>query len=164
METDATRSAIRIRPARPDDAKSLGAMVASLSRRSLYRRFLYGVSLTTATAELQREVQDRKEHSKAFVAEDADGRIVGEAYAAALEDGSAEVSFVVTDQWQQHGVGTLLRDALFEQLRADGINVAYAEVHSGNRAMLDLLRDADLPLQMERRDAGLLWVRVELGL
>jgi GNAT superfamily N-acetyltransferase len=155
---------IRIRrPRADDDTAPLAAMVASLSQVSLYRRFLGGVSAPVATAELRRELHDREPHGVAFVAEDRDGRIVGEAYAAALDDGSAEVAFVVADPWQHHGVGTLLRSALFERLRTDGVGAVYAEVLLENRPMLELLRDAGLPLHEEASVDGLVRVRVELG-
>jgi GNAT superfamily N-acetyltransferase len=154
---------VHIRRARPDDAERLATTVAALSGRSLFRRFLHGVSAPVATAELGREVRDREPHGVAFVAEDADGRIVGEAYAAALDDASAEVAFVVSDRWQHHGVGTLLRSALFDRLRADGIGIVYADTLLENRPMLELLRDAGLPLHEERCQDGIVRVRVELG-
>jgi RimJ/RimL family protein N-acetyltransferase len=154
---------IRIRPARPEDAPSLDRMVDSRSQRSLYRRFLHVVSPVAASAELQREVQDREQHSAGFIAEDSHGHIVGEAYAAALEDDSVEVSFVVTDSWQHRGVGTLLREALFAGLRAVGVRLVYAEVDADNEAMLEFLRDAGLPLHEERLNARPLWVRIDLA-
>jgi acetyltransferase len=163
MRIDSIPAGIRIRPARPDDALSVDRMVDSLSQRSLYRRFLHGVSAAAATAELRREVQDQEQHDIVFIAEDAHGDVVGEAYAAALEDDSVEVSFVVTDRWQHHGVGTLLREALFAGLRVMGIRLAYAEVDSENEAMFELLRDAGFQLHEERLNAGLLWVRIDLA-
>jgi GNAT superfamily N-acetyltransferase len=95
------------------------------------------MSALAASEEFRREVQDQEPHGVAFVAEDPDGRIVGEAYAAALGEGSAEVAFVVADGWQHHGVGTLLRAALFEQLRADRIVMVFAELLPENRAMME---------------------------
>ena len=137
-------------------------MVATLSRRSLYRRFLHGVAAPAATAELRREVRDAAPHGTAFVAEDPEGRIIGEAYAATIDDGAAEVAFIVAVSWQHHGVGTLLRAALFERLRAEGIGAVYAEVFRENRPMLELLRDSGLPLNEERCEDGILRIRVEL--
>jgi GNAT superfamily N-acetyltransferase len=104
------------------------------------------MSALAASEEFRREVQDQEPHGVAFVAEDPDGRIVGEAYAAALGEGSAEVAFVVADGWQHHGVGTLLRAALFEQLRADRIVMVFAELLPENRAMMEADRTAAAPI------------------
>jgi len=143
------------------DPPKIAAMVAALSARSLERRFLGTVPRQEALAELRRELRADAD-SVALLACDPAGEVVGEAYAARLDADSAEVAFVVADAWQSRGVGTLLRDALFEALRQRGFRYAVAELQWANVAMSSLLRQTNLRCTTERHDEGVLVVRVEL--
>ena len=51
---------------------------------------------------------------------------------------AAEVSFIVTDAYQRHGVTTLLFESLAEYARTKGILTFTAEVRAQNAAMLEL--------------------------
>ncbi|HZO94169.1 MAG TPA: GNAT family N-acetyltransferase [Candidatus Baltobacteraceae bacterium] len=144
------------------DPPRIAAMVAALSARSLERRFLGTVPRSEAIAELRREIEPGDD-SIAFVACDAGGSIVGEAYAALFDGDGAEVAFAVADGWQGRGVGTALRRELFTALRRRGIRYAVAELLWSNAAMLSLLRDAKLPVAVERCEEGVLVMRVDLG-
>ena len=50
----------------------------------------------------------------------------------------AEVAFVVADDYQHHGIGSLLLDELVQAARERGIRTFLAETLSENRTMLDV--------------------------
>lgn len=152
---------IRVRLGCPEDSAGVAAMARALSPRSIRMRFMGGVSREFAIDELRREIVAGRTQGEAFVAEDADGAIVGEAYAAYVNPGEAEAAFVVSDAWQNHGVGTALRAALFDRLRSEGIKTVYLETLPENTALLRLERDAGLPTK-ERFADGALTIQVDL--
>lgn len=122
----------RVRPAVPGDDGAVAALASSLSRESLRRRFLGGVARDAASAELCRELHPSSDEL-AFVAEDPEGALVGEAYAALIEPGRAEAAFVVRDRNQHAGIGTALFDAVVAALRSRGVGslVLYVLLHNG---------------------------------
>jgi GNAT superfamily N-acetyltransferase len=63
---------------------------------------------------------------------------------------TAEAAITVADDWQKHGVGTLLAYELERAARARGIRHIRAEVLEGNAAMRAILEDAGA----KRVDAG----------
>jgi GNAT superfamily N-acetyltransferase len=136
-------------------------MAGALSQRTVSSRFMGGVSREFAAEELGHEVLAGRTEGEAVVAEDENGVVVGEAYAAYLNPGEAEAAFVVSDAWQHHGVGTTLRSALFEQLRSEGVKTVRLESLPENTALLKLVRDADLPC-LERSVDGTISLQVEL--
>lgn len=155
-------SAIRIRPARAGDERSVAAMARTLSRNSIRRRFLAAVAPEAAVDELSREA--RCEASAiALVAEDDQGAIVGEAYAASLGATCVEAAFVVVDQQQHHGIGTQLFGALVRALSERGVRTMVLETLADNAEMLDLVRTSGLPHTMHRVERSV-EITVELPL
>ena len=153
---------IHVRLAFPDDVGRVRTMAGALSRQSVCLRFLGGVSREFAIEELGSEILAGRAKGEALVAEDEQGAIVGEAYAAYLGRGEAEAAFVVSDAWQHHGIGTGLRAALFDRLRSEGIKTIYLEALAENTSLLHLVRDAGLPTE-ERYGGGTVRLRVTLA-
>ena len=58
----------------------------------------------------------------------------------------AEVAFVVADEYQHHGIGSLLLDELARAAWQRGIEVFKAETLAENAAMLDVFRHAGFPV------------------
>src|ERR1700730_5428743 len=153
--------AIRVRRAGTADAAGIGALVRSLSRDSLVRRFMGGVSRRFATDELCREVE-RGGGDFALIAENSSGEIVGEAYAAILSAQEAEAAFVVRDRDQHHGVGTALLAGTIAELRARGIRTLHADTTFANVAMLASLLQFGFPMDIQRLDGGV-HVTLQIG-
>lgn len=136
---------VRVRRPVSGDVERIGALVRSLSADTIVSRFMGGISRQTATDELCREIL-AGDRDFAFVAENAAGELVGEAYAAILTPDEAEIAFVVRDREQHHGVGTALLARIVADLRARGITTVRADTMSQNTAMLALLREAGVPV------------------
>ena len=80
-------------------------------------------------------------HRLALVAVDPDtADLIGVArYEGTSEPATAEVAFVVQDDWQNRGLGTLLFGELLRAARLNRINRFRAWVLADNRRMLDLV-------------------------
>lgn len=146
----------------PADLEPLARMVRGLSPQTIRLRFMGGVSREVALAEVRDEIASGAAHGDVFVAEDGAGELIGEAFAARLGEREAEIAFVVCDEWQHLGVGTLLLHALLDRLRSEGILTAYAETSWGNTAMLNLLHDSGLPVVEEIQGGGTIRARLDL--
>jgi len=76
------------------------------------------------------------------------------------DDGdAAEVAFVVADEHQGRGLGTLLLERLAELARARGLTRFRAETLAGNRAMLHVFRDAGFALERDADDVAVVHLR-----
>ena len=58
----------------------------------------------------------------------------------------AEVAFVVADEYQHHGIGSLLLDELARAAWQRGVEVFRAETLAENSVMLDVFRHAGFPV------------------
>ncbi|HZP36327.1 MAG TPA: GNAT family N-acetyltransferase [Methylomirabilota bacterium] len=137
---DGTR--IHLRPVRPDDQERLIAFHDRLSEETVYQRFFNVVKHLPATW-AQFLVNVDYDRRLALVAEHGDGparTLVAVArYDATAQADTAEMAFVVQDDWQNRGLGTILLDALLEAAEARGIRRFRASVLASNSRMLDLL-------------------------
>ena len=70
---------------------------------------------------------------------DPDALIAVARYEPAGEVGAAEVAFVVQDDWQDRGLGTVLFSELLAAAQMNGIQRFRAWVLADNRRMLDLI-------------------------
>lgn len=136
---------LRLRAMRPDDTDALQAMHHRLSPRTVYQRFF------AALPELSLEQAERFTHVDgrmrvAVVAEDPDGRLVAVGrYDRLPPDGRrAEVAFVVLDEYQHHGLGTVLARHLVAQAREQGVQAFVADVLATNSAMFHVFADTGL--------------------
>jgi GNAT superfamily N-acetyltransferase len=59
----------------------------------------------------------------------------------------AEVAFIVADEFQHHGIGTLLLDELVKAARERGIETFAAQTLAENQNMLDVFRHAGFPVR-----------------
>lgn len=88
------------------------------------------------------------------------GRIVGVARFCRMSPTSAEVAFVIEDEYQHLGIGRRLMRRLRATALQNGITEFVAEVLPGNMPMLHLLHEAG-PAEVHF-DQGVCEVRVEL--
>jgi predicted CoA-binding protein/GNAT superfamily N-acetyltransferase len=73
--------------------------------------------------------------------------VIGHGLYAMSGDGRAEVAFAIGTAYQGQGLATLLLGQLAEAATQRGIHTFEAVVSSGNRRMLDVLRESGFPVE-----------------
>jgi GNAT superfamily N-acetyltransferase len=135
----------RVRPIRPEDAERLVAFHRHLSPHSVYLRF-FSVHPELSKAEVARFTTVDYEDRLALVALDGDRLIGVGRFDRRPREAEAEVAFVVADEYQHHGIGSLLLDELARAARQRGIDTFRADTLAENRAMLDVFHHAGFPV------------------
>jgi GNAT superfamily N-acetyltransferase len=132
---------ILIRAIRPDDKDRLREHGRGLSRESVYHRFMaYRRDLSEDDLRRFTELDfDNHVGIMAILNEDGRERAIGVGRYIRTTNGRAEVAFSVVDQYQGHGVGTLLLAHLSRIARQWGITEFEADVMSDNVHMLDVI-------------------------
>lgn len=127
---------VLIRPVRPEDTDTMVAMYGRLSRQSIAFRFL-GPMVAIRSEAMRRFTEIDYVDDFALVALLGE-RILGEARFARSEADAerAEVSFVIEDEFQGHGLGGLLLEHIAAAARSRGIKVLEANVLADNARML----------------------------
>ena len=128
---------IEIRALRPDDKDDMLAAVGRTGAESLRRRFF-----TLKRGFSEKEIAffvniDFANHVALIALAEEDRRkcIIGGGRYVVVEPGKAEIAFVVIDDYQGQGVGTLLMRHLAVIARKAGLRELIAEVLPENRAM-----------------------------
>ncbi|MGC3988947.1 MAG: GNAT family N-acetyltransferase [Chthoniobacteraceae bacterium] len=139
-------SARSIRPLVPSDREALVAGFDSLSPESRIRRFFFEKQ-TLSEKELHHLTHPDGFNHLAIVLEVAwenSSRAQPIAVARCFRDehdrSLAEVAFVTRDEWQGHGIGTALVQALAEAAWRVGIRRWFAALFSDHRTTRNLLR------------------------
>jgi len=92
----------------------------------------------------------------AFIAETAEGEIIGNARYVVNEDGrSCEFGVVVGDDWRHSGLAQLLMDALIRAAQARRLETMEGLVMSENYDMLDFSRALGFELASDPAQPGL---------
>jgi acetyltransferase len=132
---------VRIRPLRPDEDGPIRQLDAQLSRRTRYLRFLSPMpSLPDSLFRLLACVDYRRRVS--LLAEYETGgvyEVVGLGSFGAIDSVSAEVALVVSDAWQQKGIGTALAVRVLQAAEARGFARFVVHVLSENTVMRRVL-------------------------
>ena len=137
---------VLFRPIRPTDGTALVAFHDGLSPRSVYRRFFF-VHPHLSVAEVERFTHVDYCDRMAFIVLD-DELIVGVGRYERLGGTSeAEAAFVVTDDHQHLGIGTLLLDCLADVGRDHGIDRFVAQTMSENKDMLGVFLGSGFPVE-----------------
>ncbi|WP_433799078.1 GNAT family N-acetyltransferase [Actinomycetospora sp. CA-084318] len=131
-----------LRPITPDDADAVVAFHARLSERTRYFRY-FSPYPSIPARDLKRFVEVDHHDSVALVLW-LGGEIiaVGRYVRLGADDPSAEVAFVVRDDHQGRGLGSILLEHLAAAAAEVGISRFVAEVLSENRAMVHTFRQA----------------------
>lgn len=130
-----------LRPIRPGDAERLVLFHCHLSARSCYLRF-FSFHPTLSVKEVTRFTCVDYIRRLALVAEVGETLIAVARFDRYEESTEAEVAFVVADDYQHHGIGSLLLDELVSAARERGVRTFLAETLSENHAMLDVFLHA----------------------
>ena len=154
-------SVVHVRPILPGDGDALVAFHDGLSSRSVYRRFFFVHPHLTAD-EVERFTHVDYVGRLALVAFDGD-RMVGVGRYERLPSGDeAEVAFVVTDDHQHLGIGTLLLDHLADVARGHGITTFVAQTMSDNRDMVGMFLASGFPVETASSAGTVsLWFAIE---
>jgi acetyl coenzyme A synthetase (ADP forming)-like protein len=142
-------STARIRPVRPDDAPAVSALFEGLSEESRWLRFFSGAYDSSMVVRWATEV-DYERRFGLVVCVGPDQRVVAHAGWERLRDrpDKAEVALAIADAFQGRGLGTILLGQLAEAASSAGVTLFDAEVLPQNHQMLQVLRDAGMPLKV----------------
>ncbi|PUA79670.1 bifunctional GNAT family N-acetyltransferase/acetate--CoA ligase family protein [Nocardioides currus] len=129
-----------IRPIRPEDAGLLVEFYARVSEESKYYRF-FSPMPHLSDRDVKRFTQVDYVTRVALVLTSGDNMIAVGRYDL-VEEGKAEVAFLVEDGHQGRGIGQLLLEHLAQAGRERGIERFIAEVLPDNHAMIHTFKDA----------------------
>jgi acetyltransferase len=134
---------VTIRPIRPDDEPRIVAFHETLSERSVELRYYHPFALSQRVAHerLQRISHNDYDREIALVAVTPDNRLIAVARLSRTRGGiaanNAEATFnlLISDEFQNQGLGTELLERLIVVARAEGVNRLFAEILSINETM-----------------------------
>ncbi|HVC13958.1 MAG TPA: GNAT family N-acetyltransferase [Acidimicrobiales bacterium] len=137
---------VHVRPIRPDDGAMLVAFHALLSPQSIYLRF-FNFHPVLSAREVERFTNVDYVDRLALVVLAA-GRLVAVGrYDRLAGTDDAEVAFLVEDDYQHQGIGTLLADELARAARARGVRGFVADTLAENVGMLEMFRATGFPVR-----------------
>jgi len=143
---------IFFRPIKPVDEASLSEMLYSLSEASVRTRYM-----TRTVAFPHKDVQQLTniDYKDNLAIVGVVPGIGGEEIVAITQyyldpkTQSAEVAFLVQDEWQQKGMGTFLLDYITQVAKQRGVKRFYAKVLPENRAMLAIFQNSGYRVNVE---------------
>lgn len=148
---------ITVRPVRLTDEQTLQNLFYSLSDESTYRRFM-AYKRSHPHEEMQRLVHLDYDQNMALVAIVSDGDhdeiIAMSRYDTNPATRLADIAFVVRDEWQGRGVGTLLMQRMSEIAKSNGLIGFTADVLANNRPMLSVFQKSGLNLNLKLADGA----------
>lgn len=135
----------RVRPIRPDDNDALVQFHDHLSDRSCYLRY-FSPHRHLLPKEVERFTRVDYRDRLALVVELGDRLVAVGRYDRRPGTAEAEVAFVVADDCQHHGIGSLLLDELAGAARDRGITIFVADTLEENRTMLQVFTHSGFPI------------------
>jgi len=146
-------SPVTIRAVRPDDKERIVTAFLALAPQSIYARFFH-----PKTELSEQELRQLTEIDfvnavvlLATIGSQPEETVIGLGRYAA-SGGSAEVAFVVADDYAGRGIGGRLLDHLTQVARENGIATFEADVLEDNAAMLAVFRESGLPMTTTHAD------------
>ena len=145
---------ILLRPVRPTDEDLVRDFFYHLTERTIFLRYA-GIRKSMPHAERLRTVNVDYESEMtllAVVLEDGHERIVGiGSYVVDRGTNEAETAFMVADDWQGKGIGTVLFRRLADIARTKGLRALVADVLPENAAMFRVIAKVGLPMEGSAR-------------
>ena len=146
-------SPVTIRAVRPDDKERIVTAFLALAPQSVYARFFH-----PKTELSEQELRQLTEIDfinavvlLATIGSQPKETVIGLGRYAA-SGGSAEVAFVVADDYAGRGIGGRLLDHLTQIARDNGVAKFEADVLEDNAAMLAVFRESGLPMTTTHAD------------
>jgi RimJ/RimL family protein N-acetyltransferase len=140
---------LRVRPIELTDAAALVRFHAHLSDRSVQLRYFYPHRELGPDEVAHLTCVDGYNRA-AFVVEHQSEIIAVGRYDRLDDHCCAEVAFVVADEFQHHGLGTMLLRRLVDNAKQAHISELKASVLAENTAMLAVFRRAGFPMTQTR--------------
>jgi len=140
------------RPVKPTDEAALSEMLYSLSEASVRTRYM-AQTVTFPHKDVQRLTNIDYSQNLAIVG--TVPSVSGEEFVAIAQyfldpkTNSAEVAFLVQDEWQRKGMGTFLLNYLAQIARKRGVKQFYAKVLSANKPMLAIFHNSGYEVKTE---------------
>ena len=163
---DGTR--VTIRAVRPDDRNRVLDALRLLERDSIYTRF-FSYRTRVSEAELDRAVNVDfvREVALVVTTETVRGEIIIASGRYVVLDGpgterSAEVAFVVEEDYQGRGIASRLLLNLAALARGQNLTHFEADVLSENRSMLAVFKRCGFPMR-QRREGGVIHLTLALA-
>jgi acetyl coenzyme A synthetase (ADP forming)-like protein len=148
-------SSIRIRPAREADETALVAFLTGLDVES--RRLRFGGLGTDVAMSARRWASPPDPGTCSLVAEvGMDRRIVANGSYDRINPETAEVAFVVADDFRGRGVATLLLEELARRAEEAGVTTFVAEILPENLRMLDVFRASGYPVRVRAEPGAII--------
>ena len=146
-----------VRPIRSDDRERLARAFQGLERETVYTRFFrFASELTDAQLKRATEVDPALEVALVVtIGSGADETIIagGRYIASAHEPTTAEIAFLVEEDYQGLGIAGLLLRQLADIGRRRGLACFEADVLSENASMLRVFRRCGWPMRLRREGA-----------
>jgi RimJ/RimL family protein N-acetyltransferase len=143
---------ISFRPIKPTDESALSEMLYSLSPTSIRTRYMTQ-TMRFPHKDIQQLTNIDYQRDLAIVGTvptvSAEQIVAIAQYFLDPKTQAAEVAFVVQDEWQQKGMGTLLLDYLTQIARQRGVRRFYAKVLPVNKAMLAVFYNSGYKVNTE---------------
>jgi acyl-CoA synthetase (NDP forming)/RimJ/RimL family protein N-acetyltransferase len=133
------------RPATPEDTPKVESFMTRVSRESLRMRFMASISYVSSDVIRQLCSNDLKTSGclLAVTGEDGNSKVVGLGNYIATGNGrTAEVAFLIEDDYQGKGIGTLLMERLAGLAAANGFVEFEAEVLPDNQQMINVFKSS----------------------
>jgi RimJ/RimL family protein N-acetyltransferase/acyl CoA:acetate/3-ketoacid CoA transferase beta subunit len=143
---------IFFRPVKPTDEPALAEMLYSLSEESVQRRYM-----TRTKTFPHKDVQQLTniDYASDLAIVGAVPGVSGEEIVAIAqyflnpETQAAEVAFLVQDEWQKKGMGTVLLDYITQVAKQRGVKRFYAKVLPNNKPMLAIFHNSGYKVNTE---------------
>jgi acyl-CoA synthetase (NDP forming)/ribosomal protein S18 acetylase RimI-like enzyme len=151
---------VHLRPITPEDADKLVAFHSRLSARTRYYRY-FGPYPRMPKRDVERFSRVDHVNRVALVALLGDDIVAVGRFDRLGEQDSAEAAFVVQDEHQGRGLGSILLEHLAAAARERGLRRFVAEVLAENSAMVRVFRDAGYQIKRAVEEGV---VHLELGI
>jgi len=155
---------VRIRPIRPDDEPLMKEMFYSFTQQTVYLRFHSAIK-AMPHEQLQLFCNIDYDTEMALVAVTGpvgQEEIIGMGrYLMDPSRDSAELAFVVRDDWQRKGLGTILFQRLIEIGKQNGIKTFWADVLVENSGMLKIFHKSGLDIE-STKDGNIVHVKMRV--
>jgi acyl-CoA hydrolase len=156
---------IFFRPVRPTDEPALAEMLYSLSNQSVHTRY-FTHTMTFPHAAVQKLTNVDYVNDLAIV-----GAVPGPGgeelvaigqYFLDPKSQAAEIAFLVQDEWQEKGMGSILMDYLTQIAQQRGVRQFLARVLPVNKRMLTVFENSGYPVSTEF-DGEAYSIRLDIG-
>jgi GNAT superfamily N-acetyltransferase len=141
----ASGATFHLRPIRSEDAEKLVEFHTHLSFDSIYRRY-FSLHPQLSAVEVKHFTQVDYVDRLALIIEDGDELVAVGRYDRFPKSPTAEVAFVVRDDYQHLGLGHRLLNALANAASARGITTLSAETLTANHDMIAVFRHSGFPI------------------